>query len=213
MNTPFPGNTSQDSKHTPSNAKLKTAQAIRVLTVPPVLVSAMLLLLYHYTTQIFRNGLDLIASLFFLGLLPILAYPLQPLFPKFRKMEREGQRALAFLFSLAGYFLGFFSGLITQAKSGLQLIYTTYLLSVVFLSIWNKLLHLRASGHACSITGPLIFLCYFLGLRLLLPCACIMSASFWASLTMKRHTPRDLFWGTLLCIAAFLCAMLIFHFL
>lgn len=42
---------------------------------------------------------------------------------------------------------------------------------------FRSLIHLIYSGHACSVTGPLIFLIYFTGWKTLLPCLVVGAGS------------------------------------
>ena len=46
----------------------------------------------------------------------------------------------------------------------------TYFFSVVLLTLCNKALHVHASGHACSVTGPLLLLIYLVDWTLIFPC-------------------------------------------
>ncbi|MBU5431697.1 hypothetical protein [Intestinimonas sp. MSJ-38] len=96
--------------------KQKIAKGIRVVTVPPVLVSAMLLILYQVYGDEFASGTMLLCGIFFLALLPVLAYPLASWGYQRRKHPnrfltlREKQRNLAFLLTPVGYFLGWIAG-------------------------------------------------------------------------------------------------------
>lgn len=78
-----------------------------------------------------------------------------------------------------------------------------YFISIVILTIFNKLFHIRASGHSCSITGPLILLIYFVGTWCIFPSLLIYAAVLWSSIELKRHTVKDLIMGSLACIVAF----------
>ena len=184
--------------------KEKTAKIIRVITVPPVLVTALILILVFSRPDIFRHVYELLLCFICLAVIPVLAYPLQPVLPKYRASGREGQRKLAFMLSFAGYTFGMLLGFILQVTVQLQLIFNTYFVSVILLIIFNRLLHLRASGHACSITGPLLFLVYFTGPAAVFPCVLIFILVIWSSLILKRHTPKDLTFGALVCIISFI---------
>lgn len=78
----------------------------------------------------------------------------------------------------------------------------TYFFSVVLLTLRNKALHVHASGHACSVTGPLLLLIYLVDWTLIFPC--IASGLFiaWSSLYLKRHTAKEplSFAAALLCV-------------
>ena len=55
----------------------KLASVIRIVTVPPVMVIALLLILYFYLPQPFGTLPELLTAIALLGLVPLLAYPLQ----------------------------------------------------------------------------------------------------------------------------------------
>ncbi|HIW22259.1 MAG TPA: hypothetical protein H9887_09605 [Candidatus Dorea intestinavium] len=187
----------------------KLAKFIRILTVPPLLVILMLSLLNYYKPELFGGIRNYVISLLGLGICPILAYPLQSVLPKWKDKGREGQRSLAFLVSVISYALLAIYGLITGVDIKLQLIYNTYIFSVLLLLVLNKGLKIKASGHACSITGPLIFLIYFISWKLAFFCILIGGFSFWASIKLKRHTLKDLVIGSATCILSFGVAFLI----
>lgn len=188
--------------------KEKVAKFFRIITVPPVLITALIIILLLSGDDIFGGFPDIIISFLLLGIIPILAYPLQQLLPGFKERGREGQRKLAFILNIIGYTLAVILGFMMDVQRKLMLIYITYFLSVVILTIFN-LLHIRASGHACSATGPLIFLIYYTGWKTLLPCLITGAAIVWSSLELKRHTRSELAIGALCCLAAFLISQCI----
>lgn len=191
-----------------SNVLEKTAKVIRTLTVPPVLVLALLLILFFDYAGFYANTAELLWSILFLMVIPACAYPLAAVLPKYKEQGRKGQRRLAFVCNLVGFTGSVIYGFAASVGQGLRLIYMTYFLSVITLLIFNKGLKIRASGHACSIAGPLILLVYFLGWVSILPCVLLFAAIVWASLYLKRHTPKDLLWGSVSALAAFLLAVL-----
>ena len=88
---------------TTKTAKEKLAGLVRVISIPPVMVTALLLILYFWGPQPFCPVGDLVTTILLLGFVPVLAYPAQPLFPRYRSRGREGQRELAFVFTGVGY--------------------------------------------------------------------------------------------------------------
>lgn len=191
--------------------KKKLAKVIRVITVPPLLIIVLLILLYNFRADIFNSPWELLWLLLLLGVVPVLAYPLQLLLPGWKAKGREGQRKLAFIMSIAGYTAAMAVGYGMHVSNDLQLICNTYFISVVLLAILNKLLHVRASGHACSMTGPLVFLIYYIG-WIYLPISLIVAAAvIWSSLYLKRHTVKDLILGIIVCLAAFACSVGIYY--
>ena len=85
-------------------------------------------------------------------------------------------------------------------------VFLTYFLSIVILTLLNKVIKVRASGHACGIAGPLTLAVYFLGAHSVVWCAVIFAAVIWSSLVLKRHTFGELVWGGLTAVAAFFIA-------
>lgn len=143
--------------------KERIAKAIRIVSVPPIMISMLILILAFNKNNIFRNSTEIIIMIVLLGLVPALAYVLSSIIPEVKAKGREGQRKLAFITNLVGYSMALSWAVLTNVKKELLLICLTYFLSVVFLTICNKGFHFRASGHASSFTGPLILMIYFLG--------------------------------------------------
>lgn len=189
--------------------KTKIAKIIRIITVPPIMILGLIIVLSSLRTDIFQNKAQIIISILLLCIIPILAYPLQPMLPKFKDKGREGQRELAFILNIVGYILAVIIGYFMRVDSNLQFIYNTYLISVILLTLLNKGFHLRASGHACSVTGPLLFLVYFIGFKAILPCIIIVAGIVWSSLKLKRHTISELSMGAITCLFAFGCAWIL----
>lgn len=185
------------------------AKTIRTITIPPLLVSTLLVALYFLRPEIYHSASELFAAIVFLAVIPTAAYPLQKLIPKLRDTGREGQRKLAFVMSITGYTAGFIVAMLTDVTNELKFIYGTYLVSVILLIIFNKVLHFRASGHACGVFGPLIHAVYFMGWWWLPPCAIALAAVVWSSLYLTRHTKSELFLGGMSALAGFLFCMII----
>ena len=184
-------------------SKERIAKVIRVLSVPPVMVSALILILAFNKDGIFRNTLEIVISIVLLGFVPILAYVLNGILPGFKEQGREGQRKLAFITNFIGYSAAFLWALISDVENALLLICSTYFFSVLFLTICNKIFHYRASGHACSFTGPLVLLIYFLGWKVIIPCLLIAALIIWSSIYLKRHTVKELTGGIVVCLFSF----------
>lgn len=179
----------------------RMAKAIRIMTVAPLMALVMLLLLFLKDAKLYGNPLHFGLLILFLVAFPLLAYPLQPLIPKYKDLGREGQRTLAIFFAVAGYILGCLSAVLMHAPKSVWLIYLSYLLSGALVMLINKLFHFRASGHACGVTGPFAILVLFgehvgfLGIPIL------VLVSF-SSLLMKRHTIPQLICGTIIPFVA-----------
>ncbi|MFA9398618.1 MAG: hypothetical protein ACERKV_10190 [Clostridiaceae bacterium] len=190
--------------------RVKFAKFIRIITVPPILVLSLFIILFFLKDNIFKNISEFFLSILFLMLIPVLAYPLASIIPKYKDRGRDGQRSLAFILSLVGYAAAIIYGLISHSSNSLMLIYMTYFLSIVILTVFNKVIKLRASGHACSITGPLILLIYLIGWKSVLPCVIIFALIIWSSLLLKRHTLKEIVTGSLSAMISFAIILLLF---
>lgn len=188
---------------------LHLAKAFRVLMVAPVMALVMLLILYIRVPSVFGSPLFFAAAVLFLTVLPLLGYPLQPLFPHFREKGREGQRTLAMIFAVAGYIAGCGLAFFTHAPGGLKVIFLSYLFSGALVVLFNKLLHLRASGHACGVAGPFAILACFGQWASVLGVP-ILAVVWWSSLKTHRHTAGQLAAGTVIPLAGLLAAVLLF---
>ncbi len=192
------------------DVKKKLALAIRVISVPPVMAALLVVALWFGEDGVFASIEEALATVFFLSLLPLLAYPISAMVPALRQKEREGQRNLAFALSVAGYVGAWLYGALGHRGAVLLFIYGTYLFSVAILLIFNKLLHLRASGHACSVAGPILLVIYFLGGWWVPALMALYAAIFWASVAAKRHTVGEFLLGTVSVVCAMLLSWLIY---
>ena len=178
------------------------AKTVRIITLAPLMALATLITLYLNEPTLFgANAINLWLAILFLTVLPILAYPLQPVIPGFKGKGREGQRNLAMVFAVCGYTLGCITNLFLNASEELWLIYLTYLISGGAIVFVNKKLHIRASAHACGIIGPAVMLAAFGIPAALLVGVPLHFAALWASLKMKRHTVPQYIAGSLIPMA------------
>lgn len=175
----------------------KIAKVIRIVTVAPIMAAALIALLSWQFPGFFRDPFDIITSILFLVVFPLLAYPLQPFISQYRDKGREGQRNLAIVFALIGYVLAVIFALFKHPSSGVWIIYLTYLISALFIALFNKVIGLKASGHACGVAGPVWALIWFLGAKAMFGLI-ILAAVYWASLKIKRHKMTELLAGTLI---------------
>lgn len=190
---------------------LKIAHAVRIISIPPVMVGILLVLIFTLRDDVITTAAEMVASLLGLTVLPVLAYPVSFIVPSIRKKGREGQRSLAMYFSTVGYVAVFVYGLIAGVGTGLMHIYAGYLFSVVIILVSNKVFKVRVSGHACSVSGPLVYSGFFLGVWGIVVGAVCWGVILWASLAMKRHTFKEFVLGTLTCLLSFTVGWLIFH--
>lgn len=188
----------------------KTAKIIRVLTLAPVMAGILLVTLFVAAPEVYGRTADFICALVFLTILPILAYPLQPLIPGYRDRGRDGQRNLAMLFAVSGYVLGCLVNLFLHAPQAMWIIYLEYLLSGGLIMLFNKCFRLKASAHACGVAGPCALLLHF-HVPALVPGILALALTWWASLKMKRHTAAQLAGGTVIPIAVMCLLALLFQ--
>lgn len=187
----------------------KLAKTLRIITVAPIMALVMLITLYINDSKLFGSVVDFILSILFLTIFPLLAYPLQPYIKPYKDKGREGQRTLAMIFAVAGYICGSLSALIFHSPKSVWVIYLCYLLSGILIMVFNKLFHLRASGHACGVTGPFAMLVFF-GQIIGYAGIPVLAVAWWASLKMKRHTVWQLIGGTVIPIVSLAIAIVVY---
>ena len=191
-------------------AFFKLAKLIRALTVPPIMVTALLLILL-FGADVFPATLDFILALVCLAVVPVLAYLAQKLLPGWKDGGQKAQRKLAFVFSILGYTAAVVVSIVRDAIPNLLYISLVYLVSVVILTLFNCLSPWHASGHGCSLMGPILLSCLFVGWYAIPAGVVIYCASLWASVYMKRHTVREFFLGSLSAVLSSLICYFIVH--
>lgn len=128
------------------------------------MVTALLLILYFWGPQPFCPVGELVTTILLLGFVPVLAYPAQPLFPRYRSRGREGQRELAFVFTGVGYTIAFLWALLAGVSPEIRTICAGYFFSALFLTLCNRVLHRRAQrtrvqrGRAAFVPHLLLWL-------------------------------------------------------
>ena len=190
--------------------KKELAKIISLVTVAPVMAFAVLTLLYFAGGNNFHNLAQYALAIFYLMVLPILAYPLQKVLPRFKEKGRSGQRELAFIMVILGYTLGMISAFVFRAPAEYMIIYFAYFLSGASLALINKFSKIRASGHACGVMGPIVTCIYFLG-RYSWFLLFLMPIVFWSRMTMGRHTLRDLLLGASVSLSCTVLSIMIIH--
>ena len=188
----------------------RSAKLIRALTVPPIMVTALLLILL-FAGNVFPATVDFVLSLIFLAIVPVLAYVAQKLLPGWKDGGQKAQRKLAFVFSFLGYTAAVVVSIVRDAIPNLLYISLVYLVSVVILTLFNCLSPWHASGHGCSLMGPILLSCLFVGWYAIPAGVVIYCASLWASVYMKRHTVREFFLGSLSAVLSALICYVIVH--
>lgn len=180
---------------------------VRKLTIAPVL-AVIAVLMIRLCVPGALEGAAFWEAVFFLGVLPVMAYPAQRFLPGFRDKGREGQRRLAMIFAVCGYLGGCIVNLLTGAARELWMIYLEYLLSGILIFAVNKaadnskgqvsrdMSRRKISGHACGVVGPLALFWAFGIYQALLPGLLLLALVYVASLRTKRHTLPQLVGGS-----------------
>ena len=181
--------------------------AIRILTIAPILAFITFTVLHLVSPEITGSTLNYILAIIFICILPVLAYPLQPIVPCFKDKGREGQRTLAMIMSVFGYIGGLIAAFALEMPDVMQALLMTYFLSGILIFFFSKVIKIKASGHACGVAGPIAFLTYVYGAIALLGLP-ILAFVYWASLKMSRHKTSELIMGSLIPVAAMLVSIL-----
>ncbi|MFU0801168.1 MAG: AcidPPc domain-containing protein [Xylanivirga thermophila] len=175
--------------------KQKLAKFISVLTVVPIMAGATVTWVYFMNRDLFVNPYWYLVCIGFLVIIPILAYPLKNLIPSIKKLGRKGERKLAFIMGVLGYVLGTIVCYVYDAPQIVKKIFLSYLVSGLTLSFFNLVLKIKASGHACGVSGPLTIILYYIG-GYAWWAIIVIPMVFWARINLKRHTYKELFLGT-----------------
>lgn len=183
--------------------KERWAKCVQILTTPQVLAITVVSLLMVQRPEMFRGMWDYGVSVFFLGIFPLLAYPIARIMPTTRIMGREGERWLAFIFFLLGYLILYIYGLCFSVDRQLVLLYETYLFSGFILVVVNAFFDVKASGHGCGTTGAILLAGCFIGWQWSMFFALIFLLSAWASLTLEQHTTQEIMLGSICCVGGF----------
>lgn len=175
----------------------KIFYGIRILTVAPLMALFLILSLRLGESGVFQTAGEIGGGIAFLVLLPLAAYPLQPLFPRFKDKGRKGQRELAMLFAVLGYVCGMVFCLFCSGVGGELIVYACYLLSGLIVLFCNRVLRLKVSGHACGITVPLLFVIRYAVLPGIVIGAVLFAAVCFSGVATGRHSPLQLLGGSL----------------
>lgn len=173
----------------------KIAKIFRIITIPPILALMLLLYLYFGLEGYFNAVYELMIVAVCLVIMPALAYPICFIVPSLKARGREAERSMAFVTTGIGYAVLVVPALALGFSEKLKIVCFTYVLSVIMLILFNKVLKLKASGHACGVFGPLLMFMYVGGVMMILPCAILLALTVWSSLRLKRHTVSELLFG------------------
>lgn len=172
------------------------SRLIRRFTVPPVFAAMLLTVVYISHPEYFGAFWLLPIGILFLSVLPTLAYPMQRVIPHFKNGGRKAQRTLAMIFSFLGYLGGTAVAYISEAPAKLKMIFLEYLLCGISMIVLNKLLRLKASGHACGVVGPVFMSAYLRLFAFAIVCAALIIPVYVSSVKTKQHTVSQLVIGS-----------------
>ncbi len=188
----------------------KLSLIIRKITIPPVFAALLLVPAFFLRPGAVGTPLHLALCLFSLAVLPCLAYPLQKYFKHFKDRGREGQRTLAMLFSFLGYMLATVASFALCAPRALQYICLVYLCCGIAMLLFNKGLHLKASGHACGVVGPVLLALLLRMYPVALVGTALILPVFYASVKTKQHTAPQLIGGAAIAATVVLTLAVIY---
>ena len=187
----------------------KFCKIVRMITLAPVLAAFSILMIGLFCPEVFPSVWHFGYMFLYLGILPLLAYPLQSVTPHFKDRGRDGQRTLAMIYAVAGYIFCLITNLLASATEGMWIICLEYLLSGILILVFNKGLHIKLSAHGCGSAGPIFLLLYF---GLYIP-AILMSVvtvfAYVASVKAKHHTVPQLIGGSAVSISLLMVLTLI----
>ena len=176
--------------------------AVRVLTLPPIVIGITVLLMYVPAKLLTLREL-LLCELFLL-LIPMAAYPIREIF-RIGKDRRKGQRSTALVCSAIGYLCGFLWSILTPCSWLVHILFLSYVISIAALLILNAVFKLHASGHACSTTAPVFLLTWKLHPLFVIPSVLLIAAVYRSSLKLSRHTLPQLLIGS--AVSLFACGI------
>ena len=174
--------------------KQKFAQAVRILTTPPVFSALMCTLLYVLVPGSFASLGHYLLAIVCLSLLPVLAY--------FQQLPLLGIALKALVFSVLGYLIGFLAAVLDDGAAMEKVVFGTYLISGTTLAVCT-LLHFKASGHTCGCSGPIAALSIFINPWFLVGYV-LLTPIIWSSIRLKRHTALQLLAGCVIPVLAML---------
>lgn len=177
------------------------AKIVRVITVAPFMAALMLTVIWFARPDSYLGLGHYLYALGVLTVFPLISYPVSAIIPALRKKGRDGQRNLAIVFSVVGYIAGILGSVFFGAGRIELLIFMTYLLSGISIALSSFVFGVKASGHACGVSGPIAMMIYVLGLPYIALYG-LLGAVVWASLKIKRHTPVQLLLGSIIPVAA-----------
>ena len=186
---------------------------VRIITVSPVMATTLLTMMHIFAPEILGGLTNYLIGVICLAVLPVLAYPIQPIIPGFRGKGRDGQRMLAIIMSVLGYVISVALAFVLNMPDGAKALFLTYLFSGTLIFVFSKLIKVKASGHTCGVAGPVAVSTFAFGTSAYIPALGfgipLLALVFAASLGMKRHKWSELILGSIIPVVSMLLSMLI----
>ena len=179
----------------------KFCKIVRMITLAPVLAAFSITMIGLFCPDVFPTVWHFGYTVLYLGVLPLLAYPMQSVTPHFKDMGRDGQRTLAMLFAVSGYIFCLITNLLAVASRGMWIICLEYLLSGVLILVFNKGFHIKLSAHGCGSAGPIFLLLYFGLYAPAILMGIVTVFAYVASVKAKHHTVGQLIGGSAVSIS------------
>ena len=181
--------------------------AVRILTLPPIVIGVTLLLMYAPARLLTRK--ELLLCEVFLLFIPLAAYPLREIF-RIGKNRRNGQRNTALVCSAVGYLCGFLWSILAPCSWLVHILFLSYVVSIAMLLLLNAVFGLHASGHACSTTAPAFLLTWKLHPFFVIPSVLLIAAVYRSSLKLSRHTLPQLLTGSAISLLACVISIMVY---
>lgn len=166
------------------------AKVIRIITLPQVLVFFLILLLGDQIPPWHHE-----MAIVLLCVVPLISYLYWRISPELREQGRKSQRKLAIIFSVTGYILGTIYCIAFGGSKTELFMYLCYVICGVLIALSSYGFHIKSSGHAAGVVGPVMILSlrvspwYLFGLLLMIPVGI-------SSVRLGRHTPKELLLGS-----------------
>ncbi|MGN1051905.1 MAG: hypothetical protein ACI4SH_00785 [Candidatus Scatosoma sp.] len=190
----------------PEEEKARNAvwKTVRVFTVPPVGALAAIFIAYFSEKSYFGGVWNLVLAVVFLALLPLAGYAVWLFVPALKKGGRKTQRKCAIVAAFGGYVAGAAVSFCLSQPAQEKTLFLLYAFSGALIAALNAC-KIKASGHACGVAGPAIYLARIVNVKFLFSLLLLLPV-YVSSVRLRRHTAAQLCIGTLVPAAAFFAA-------
>ncbi|MBR6186577.1 MAG: hypothetical protein IKQ41_09985 [Clostridia bacterium] len=176
---------------------------IRCLSIAPSAAACALIALWLQKRDFFTGFGHFLGLCVCLVLLPLLCYPLKKLLNS-RGKNGIGQRILAMIFAVSGYAAACVLNAAVGAGKEAWVFCLEFLLGGLFILLFNRILHVAASGHIGGVIGSVLLLAMN-GLAWAVPVGAAVSLLVgFASLKTEHHTVLEMLGSCLIPFAVYL---------